>query len=190
VCLLRGRHLGHDLAQPGQPAGVLAADRAHRAAQQGGDLALGAVLEVAQDHHGALARRQLEQSAVQRIGLSHVVGEVTCRRACGLGRLGGQDLGQPASAPPGHVLAVEHRPDVGLGVTSRHEPCPAQAGLGERGLDQVLGELLVAGQQVRRPQQGAGTGRHEGVERALVRHRASRLPDHRILGLPHAYQGQ
>jgi hypothetical protein len=76
-------------------------------------------------------------------------------------------LHEATAAPPGDVLGVEDPPDVRLGVAFDAVP-----GLG-RGqeclLEEVLGEVGVTGQQVRRAGERLGAGAYELVELRLTR---------------------
>ena len=56
---------------------------------------------------------------------------------------------------------MHHGAGVRLGVVRLVQPVPGQVGAGQGRLDQVLGQLLVAGQRVRRPQQGGPAGPDE-----------------------------
>src|SRR5687768_1836549 len=69
-----------------------------------------------------------------------------------------------AAPPRGDGLVVEDPADVRLRVTL--DPMPRLGRLEERGLEQVLGEVMVTGQQVRRARERGRTGRHE-----LAKHR-------------------
>jgi hypothetical protein len=54
-----------------------------------------------------------------------------------------------------------------LGVGHVVEPSPRQVRAGQRRLDEVLGELLITGQQIRRTQQRMRPAAHERVELVL-----------------------
>lgn len=76
-------------------------------------------------------------------------------------------LRHPVPPPARDVGGVEAAPHVRLGRGV--DPFPVLGRLDQCGLEQVLGVLVVAGQQVRHPQQGAAAGAHEGGEPRLVR---------------------
>src|SRR6185437_15062483 len=70
--------------------------------------------------------------------------------------------------PPPHCVDVrvhDGSADVPLRVLLAPHPRPARGRLGERGLDDVLGRVAIAGQQVGEPQEG---GRPRGNERPEV----------------------
>ena len=117
------------------------------------------VLEEAEHDDGALPARQPPHRVPEVVPLGAAV--VVARRG-GLGDGLGGLLAVPLPAPPGRVGVHQDPADVRLRVGV--DPVPGEPRLAQCGLEQVLGEAAVAGQQVRRAQQPGGPGRDEAVE--------------------------
>ena len=109
----------------------------------------------------ARCRRGSRPIAVQRSWRWSAV-VVPARARVGLGRLGVRLLAVPLPPPPRRERVDQDLADVGLGVAL--DPRPGEPRLGQRGLQQVLGEGVVAGEQVRRTQQPGRAGGDELVE--------------------------
>jgi hypothetical protein len=77
-------------------------------------------------------------------------------------------LARPTAAPPRGRRREQHPTHVGLGRPI--DAPPGEPRLGQRGLQQVLGQSLVVGEEVRRAQQRLRPRHDEGVELILVRH--------------------
>lgn len=116
------------------------------------------VLEVAQHDHRALPRGQGPQRLKD--------GDAAQGRLRTV-RRGRADLGHRRrrwlAAPPRDVRVVQRPAHVRLGIAVAN-PRPVLVRLRQRRLQQVLGEVVVAGEQVRRPGQRRAAGAHEVPE--------------------------
>jgi hypothetical protein len=141
-------------AQRGQAPSGLALDRAHRAVEGIGHLGLREVLEVPQHQHRPLPTRQSRQSHLQVATLDEAIHLTLVTH---LRQPLGDHLRVPAPPPPGDVRGHHHLAHIRVVRASarRGDAPPAWPTLAERGLDEVLSLLVVAGQQPRRPQQVA-----------------------------------
>jgi hypothetical protein len=127
-----------------------------------GDLGLGTVLEVPEHDNGTLAHGQPHERPAQDQAVDRV--PFLVRAVPPVGQLARVHLGRPPAAPPAHLYVVHHPARVRLRVAVDAEPAPRPVRTGERLLDQVLGEVAVARQEVRRPQQRGGLNMDEQVE--------------------------
>ena len=177
---LRQRRVDPEL---GERLAGLALDGAGGDPEQLGGLGLGEVLEVAEHHHRPLPPGQPAERVPQVAGLAGAR-----RRG---GRCSGSSsvglLAVPPAAPPAGVGGDEDPADVRLGVAL--DAAPGQVGLGQRRLQQVLGEAVVAGQQVGGAQQPVRPGRHELLE-ARTAHRGPPRDRHRAHDRPYRSAGR
>jgi len=64
-----------------------------------------------------------------------------------------EPLRHPPAAPPRHLQVVHDLAGVRLRVAGLVQPAPGPVGAGQGGLDQILGQVLIAGEQVGAAQQ-------------------------------------
>ena len=133
---------GEQVAQPAEgPAGAVLDRRLGEVevSGRGGDAE---VVPVAQHHDGAVERCELGQSRHQRDAVGEV-GDVGRRRggvgAVLLGQLPDRELAAAAQSSLGEERVEQDPVAVGDRVVGGAEPAPSGEGLGERGLQQVLG---------------------------------------------------
>ena len=134
----------------GKGAADLAAYGRLGAPEQRRDLGVGQVLVEAQDHRGALSRREAPYDVAHGVGGGERrgrVGDHPVRWSVG------QRLATPHPAPARDVLVDDDLAHVGVGRLHARHPAPGGVRLAERRLRQVLGVAVVAGQQIGRPGQ-------------------------------------
>ena len=126
------------------------------------------VLEEPQHDHRPLLVREAPQGVLEHHPPYRVVGLVVA--AADVGQLRGGALGpQVTAAPPGRdVLVVEDPAGVRDRVAGRGDPRPRRGQPDQRVLQQVLGRVVVAGEQVGDPGQVRQPAVREGPEPVVV----------------------
>jgi hypothetical protein len=117
------------------------------------------VLEEPQHDHGALLGGEREQRPAQGEALHGGLGLVVTGRLAH--ELAGQNLGDLRPPPERDLGVIHDLPGVRLGVLRFLEAQPGPMGTRERLLHEVLGEMLISGQEVRRAQQCVCPGTDE-----------------------------
>ena len=120
---------------------------------------------MAQDDRGPLPRRQGEQVCPQCVVVDDRRGHVFAHRLRQVLRWA---LVEPAPPPPRDGGRRDHSSGVGLRVRDLAQPGPRDVRLLQGLLHQVLGQLVVAQDQVRHPEQRTGAGRDEVRELLCV----------------------
>ena len=113
------------------------------------------------------AARAARSSALQTASVSTIrsSGEVSPARS------GGSANGRSrrrAATPPADHLVDDHPAHVRLRLVGPAHPPPLRVRRGQRGLHRVLGQLVVARDRVRRPEQPVRHGGHERLELSLA----------------------
>ena len=135
-------------AQPGHGLGHRALDRADRAVQHLSHLGLGQVVEDPQHDHGPLPSGQRLQRTVARRSAP----PPPPPRLPGAGRSGrvcGRPFPSPPAAAPARPGVHQDPAHVDFRIVATPDPLPARPRPHQRGLDQILGQAPVAGQQPR-----------------------------------------
>jgi hypothetical protein len=142
----------------------LAAYGPDRTAHDLGDFRFRQVLVVTQDQYRPLARGRRAYRLPQGEAAVDLAGAVRGDR---LRRLVDHALASPArTSPTADLFVVHHAAHVPLGIAA--DGTPATGRLRQRGLQQVLGGVLVVGQEVRQPDQALGPADDEACEILLL----------------------
>ena len=130
--------------------------------EDGGDLPDGAVLEVAQHHHGALLGGQPEHRPRQ---VKPVEGGIERVRGCGLRHLFRGALPAPERAAAlGDRQVDQNRPQVGATIVCGLHGGPVHGRALERALDEVVGTPLLTADGVSEAAQPGGLAQGELTE--------------------------
>lgn len=137
------------VSQPGQSLGCVRPDRRLAAAQQVGDLRVGAVFIETQDDNSPLPHRQRTEQRPHLLSDADVVSVVSY---VGAGQVNPvarhRPLGPRSPTTPGQQLVEHAASHVGLYVTLAADPLPVQMQAGERFLSEVLGQVAVVTKEI------------------------------------------
>jgi hypothetical protein len=81
-----------------------------------------------------------------------------------LGQRARQHLGDPPPTPPGDLKVVHGAAGIRLGVALVRQAPPRLVGARQGRLYEVFRQVLIAGEQIRRAQQGVRAGPDKGIE--------------------------
>lgn len=146
----------------------LALDRSDRTPERLGRLTLGKVFVEAQDKNGALPWSESTKGSDDGKPQVHLV-LLGCIATFGH-RCGRQLADSATVSPTRNRLSVKGTSYVCLRL-SVADPGPVQSGVGQRGLEKVLGKLHICGQKECGSQQGAFACLHEIAESCVPVHR-------------------
>ena len=146
----------HPLTQSRQPAGQLALHGPGRATQHPRDLGLAEILVEPKYQDRSLPRTQRGQQRSELVPLIDLVAPLDLMmkvRNGALGLLHAQHLAPSGAAPPRQPRACHDRTRSGLQRSSIPDAIPGEVDLDQLVLEEVLGQTVVAGEEIGETQQ-------------------------------------